>query len=188
MDIPSCWVDRILSAPRRHEPGTVFAYDNGAAHVLGAMLADAVGEPLADFARERLFDPLGIADVVWPRDPEGRYFGFGHLRLRPRDIAKLGELYLGGGSYRGRRVVSAEFVAEATRPQTPGGPPEDVPYGYLWWTATEPFPHFFAAGYAGQSLTVVPELELVVVTTGEEARLRPGWRNARHAVLAALAR
>ena len=57
MEIPSGWVDRILSAPRRHEPGTVFAYDNGAAHVLGAMLADAVGEPLADFARERLFRP-----------------------------------------------------------------------------------------------------------------------------------
>jgi len=186
MERDSGWVDWIMTAPRRR-PAGVFAYDNGAAHVLGARIADAVGQPLEAFARESLFEPLEIERFVWPRDPDGRNYGFGHLRLRPRDIAKLGELYLGRGSYRGRRVVSPGFAAEATREQTPGGPPEGAAYGYLWWTAAAPFPHFFAGGYAGQSLTVVPHLELVAVTTGDEARLRPGWRNARHAVLAALA-
>jgi CubicO group peptidase (beta-lactamase class C family) len=186
MERESGWVEWILSAPRRR-PAGVFAYDNGAAHVLGARIADAVGQPLAAFARDSLFEPLEIDRFEWPRDPDGRSYGFGHLRLRPRDIAKLGELYLGRGSYRGRRVVSPGFVAEATRAQTPGGPPEGSAYGYLWWTAAAPFPHFFAGGYAGQSLTVVPHLDLVAVTTGDETRLRPGWRNARHAVLAALA-
>ena len=188
MERESGWVDWILSAPRKHPPGERFAYDNGAAHVLGACVADAVGARLSQFAGEALFGPLEIEEWSWPSDPDGRDYGFGHLRLRPRDIAKLGELYLSGGRCRGHRVVSESFVAEATRAHTRGGPPEGAGYGYLWWAAHDPFPHFFAGGYAGQSLTVIPHLELVAVTIGEESRLRPGWRNARHAVLAVTAR
>src|SRR5829696_8688599 len=168
---PSGWVDWILTAPRRHEPGSVFTYDNGAAHVLAAALAEAVGRSLSSYAAEHLFGPLGIGRFHWPRDPDGFEYGFGHLRLRPHDIAKLGELYLCGGAFHGRRVVPEAFVDEATRPHTPGGDPEGEAYGFLWWTAAEPRPHFFAGGYAGQSLTVFPELRLVAVTTGEEASL-----------------
>lgn len=183
---PSGWVDWILAAPRRHEPGLEFAYDNGAAHVLGAALAAATGAPLSAFAHEWLFAPLGISEYEWPRDPDGRDYGFGHLRLRPRELATIGLLYLGGGEYRGRRVVSQDYVDGATRQQSEGGPPEGAAYGFFWWVAGEPFPHFFAGGYAGQSVTVIPQLELVAVTTGDEARLRRGWRNARHAILDAL--
>jgi len=184
---PSGWVDWILTAPSKREPGAAFGYDNSSIHVLGAALAAAVGRPLSAYARRHLFAPLGIAAFEWPRDPDGVDYGFGHLRLRPRDIAKLGELYLGGGAFAGRRLLAREFVEAATRAQTAGGGPEGASYGYLWWTAQDPVPHFFAAGYAGQSLTVIPELGLVAVTVGDEARLRPGWRNARHAVLAAFA-
>ena len=184
---PSGWVDWILTAPRTREPGTAFRYDNGSTHALGAALAAAVGAPLSAYASRHLFRPLGIDAFEWPSDPDGFDYGFGHLRLLPRDIAKLGELYLGGGVYDGHRVLAQEFVQAATRAQTRGGGPEGAAYGYLWWTAQEPVPHFFAGGYAGQSLTVIPELGLVAVTTGDEARLRPGWRNARHAVLAAFA-
>jgi len=155
------------------------------AHVLGAALASAAETRLSELAGETLFAPLAIDDFQWPHDPRRLDYGFGHVRLRPRDIAKLGELYLGGGVYRGRRVVSLSFVEQATRPQSAGGPPGQAAYGFLWWTSERPFPHFFAAGYAGQSLTVAPELELVAVATGNEAKLRPGWRNARHAVLEA---
>ena len=184
---PSGWVDWILTAPSKREPGAAFGYDNGSIHVLGAALAAAVGRPLSAYARRHLFTPLGIDAFEWPRDPDGVDYGFGHLRLRPRDIAKLGELYLGGGTFAGRRLLAREFVEAATRAQTAGGVPEGASYGYLWWTAQDPVPHFFAAGYAGQSLTVIPELGLVAVAVGDEARLRPGWRNARHAVLAAFA-
>ena len=184
---PSGWVDWILAAPRRHEPGLEFAYDNGAAHVLGAALAAATGAPLSSFAQDWLFAPLGIAEYEWPRDPDGRDYGFGHLRLRPRDLAAIGLLYLSGGEHRGRRVVSRAYVDAATRRQSAGGPPEGTAYGFFWWVADEPVPHFFAGGYAGQSVTVIPQLELVAVTTGDESKLRPGWRNARHAILDALA-
>jgi CubicO group peptidase (beta-lactamase class C family) len=184
---PSGWVAWILTAPSKRDPGTAFGYDNGSIHVLGAALAAAVGQPLSAYARRHLFAPLGIDAFEWPCDPDGVDYGFGHLRLRPRDIAKLGELYLGGGTFAGRRVLARPFVEAATCAQTSGGGPEGAAYGYLWWTAEEPVLHFFAAGYAGQSLTVIPDLGVVAVTVGDEARLRPGWRNARHAVLAAFA-
>jgi CubicO group peptidase (beta-lactamase class C family) len=183
MALPSGWVDRILDAPRRREPGAAFAYDNGAAHLLGAARAAAVGMPLSELAAAHLFAPLGIERWEWPRDPDGADYGFGHLKLSPRDLAKLGELYLAGGG----EVVSRAYVEEATRPHSAGGGPEGAAYGFLWWTADEPFRHFFAGGYAGQSLTAIPELGVVAVTTGDEALLRPGWRNARHAVLEAFA-
>jgi CubicO group peptidase (beta-lactamase class C family) len=186
MERDGAWVEWILSAPQRHEPGAAFVYDNGAAHVLAAKIADAVGEPLEEFARRRLFEPLEITQWFWPRDPDGLAYGFGHLQLSPLDLGKLGGLYLNEGEYRGRRIVSREFTAAATRAWTAGGPPEEVGYGYFWWSSSEPFPQYFAGGYAGQSVTVVPHLELVAVTTGEERRLQPGWRNARHAVLGAL--
>jgi CubicO group peptidase (beta-lactamase class C family) len=183
---PAGWVEHLLAAPPRRAPGAAFAYDNGLAHVLGAAVAAAVGMPLSRFAAAELFGPLGITEFRWPADPEGRDYGFGHLRLSALDLLALGELYLRGGEYGGRRVVSEAFVSDATRVHTPGGAPEHEGYAYLWWVAAEPVAHFFAAGYAGQSLTVVPELELVAVTIGAEESLRPGWRNARHAVIKAV--
>ena len=129
---PSGWVPWILTAPQRRELGSAFAYDNVAIHVLGAALAAAVGAPLSEHAARHLFDPLAIDSFEWPRDPDGSDFGSGHVRLRPRDIARLGELYLGGGSHGGRSVASPGLVAEATRAQTPGGPPEGAGYGFLW--------------------------------------------------------
>jgi len=171
-DAGGSWVDGSLGAPLRSAPGTAFAYNNGAAHVLGAMVATATGRSLPRFAEERLFGPLGICAYRWPRDPEGYALGYGHLELRPRDLARLGELYLAGGTAHGNRVVGAGYVEAATTPATPGGPPEGVPYGYLWWVAPRRGRHaYFAAGFGGQSVTVVPELDLVVATTADVAVL-----------------
>jgi CubicO group peptidase (beta-lactamase class C family) len=173
-DAGGSWVEGVLGAPLHGAPGTAFAYNNGATHVLGAMVATATERSLARFAEERLFAPLGILAYRWPRDPEGNALGYGHLELRPRDLARLGELYLAGGSIEGLRVVDAAYVEAATKPASPGGPPEDVPYGYLWWVAPRGARHaYFAAGFGGQSLTVVPELELVVATTADVAVLTP---------------
>lgn len=177
---PEGWRAHLEAAPRRDEPGARFRYDNGAVHLLGCALADAVGQSLERYAAERLFAPLGIDAWEWPADPEGYSWGFGHLRLRPRDLARIGELWRRGGE----GIVPPPFVAEATRAQTAGGPPEGEAYGYLWWVGRDAF---FGGGYAGQSLVVVPREGLVAVTIGAEERLRPGWRNARHAVAEALA-
>jgi CubicO group peptidase (beta-lactamase class C family) len=178
--LPCGWREHIEAAPRLEQPGTRFRYDNAAVHLLACALADAVGRSLADYADEHLFGPLGISAFDWPADPEGCSWGFGHLRLRPRDLAQIGELGRRGGG----GIVPRDYVAEATRAHTAGGPPEGEAYGYLWWVADD---CFFAGGYAGQALVVVPANLLVVVATGTEERLAPGWRNPRHALAEALA-
>jgi CubicO group peptidase (beta-lactamase class C family) len=177
------WVAGPLAAPPRDEPGTTFIYNNGLAHVLGMVIARATETPLAAFAEQHLFRPLGIDDYRWPRDPDGNPLGYGHLELRPRDLLRFGQLYLDRGVVGLRRVVPASFVAAATSPHSAGGPPENVPYGYLWWiTRDAGHPSFFAGGYGGQYVTVVPELALVVVTTGEAAVLTRTSGNPRRLV------
>jgi CubicO group peptidase (beta-lactamase class C family) len=169
------WLDHLLAAPARDEPGMAFRYDNGSAHVLACALASVVGERLDAYAQRHLFAPRGIGRFAWPHDPEGFAYGFGHLRLRPRDAAQIGELYRRGG----RDLLDPGFVREATRAHSAGGGPEGRPYGFLWWIGER---GFFGAGYAGQLLTVLPEQNVVAVATGSEALLRPGWRNPRSAV------
>jgi CubicO group peptidase (beta-lactamase class C family) len=177
---PSGWREHLESAPQLGEPGSRFRYDNAAVHLLGCALTDRIGTTLEAFAAERLFAPLGIAEWEWPADPEGYSWAFGHLRLRPRDLARIGELWRRGGD----DVLAPDYVRAATSAQTPGGPPEGEAYGYLWWVGRD---CFFAGGYAGQALVVVPSERLVVAATGAEERLRAGWRNPRHAVAEALA-
>ena len=173
------WVDGPLAAPLLAEPGSRFSYNNGAAHVLGVLVARATGVPLARFAEERLFGPLGIEEYRWPADPEGNALGYGHLELRPRELVRIGELYLDGG----RGILPGDFLAATTTAQSTGGGPEDVAYGYCWWIAEEGGrSSFFAGGYGGQYLTVVPELELVVVTTGDAAVLTETSANLRRLV------
>jgi CubicO group peptidase (beta-lactamase class C family) len=173
------WVDGPLAAPLRAEPGTTFGYNNGAAHVLGVVVARAMQKPLARLAEERLFGPLGIDDYRWPTDPDGNPLGYGHLELRPRDLLRLGDLYLDEG----RGVVPASFVAAATTAHSAGGPPEGVPYGYLWWIAEDcGYRSFFAGGYGGQYVTVLPDLALVVVTTGDVDVFIDTSRNLRRLV------
>jgi CubicO group peptidase (beta-lactamase class C family) len=140
--------------------------------VLGVAIARATGIPLAAFAEEHLFAALGVADYRWPTDPDGAPLGYGHLELRPRDLVCLGQLYLDGGLAGSKRVLPESFVTAATTPHSGGGPPENVPYGYLWWSTEDGgHPSFFAGGYGGQYVTVIPALATVVVTTGDVAVL-----------------
>jgi CubicO group peptidase (beta-lactamase class C family) len=177
------WVEGPLRAPLVSQPGTTFAYNNGAAHVLSIMIARTTRRPLLDFAEDRLFRSLGIQDFRWPTDPEGNPLGHGHLELRPRDLVSLGRLYLEQGRLDGKHLVDSEFIDSATTAQTSGGPPEGVAYGFLWWiTETAGYPSFFAGGFAGQYLVVVPALELVVVTTADAAVWIPTAANPKRLV------
>lgn len=181
------WVEGVLGAPLRAEPGTSFIYNNGAAHVLGAMVARATGTPPARFAREKLFRPLGIEAFRWPTDPEGHPLGYGHLELRPVDLLRLGKLYLQGGDLDGAQLLPTAFVEAATSPTSEGGAPEGLLYGYLWWiTEDADYPAFFAGGYGGQYVTVIPELELIVVTTGDVDVFIETSRNLRRLVAEAV--
>jgi CubicO group peptidase (beta-lactamase class C family) len=160
-------VDGALGAPLVGPPGWGFLYNNGASHVVSAVIAAATGAPTAEVAAERLFGPLGIDRWRWPTDPQGLRWGCGGLQLAGRDLLKLGLLYLAGGRSGGRQVVSEDYVKAATTP-APGGPPEFCGYGLLWWVADRATPpHYFAAGHGGQYVVVVPDLDLVVVTMAD---------------------
>ena len=105
---------------------------------------------------------------MWPGDPQGRQWGCGSLKLAGRDLLKLGLLYLAGGLWNGGRIVDEGYVRTATSPLLPGGPPEICGYGFLWWVADRGHaPRYFAGGYGGQYVVVVPDLDLVVVTMAD---------------------
>jgi CubicO group peptidase (beta-lactamase class C family) len=164
------WISFVLDSPMVAEPGRRFTYSSGNSHILAAIIQRSSGKDLYDFARASLFGPLGISDLRWERDPEGLPIGGWGLRLSPRDMAKLGYLYLHEGLWEGKQVVPAAWVRESTRPhiKADGG----WGYGYQWWV--DPAVPFFAArGRYGQAIFVVPSLDLVVVFTAHIQPIDP---------------
>ncbi|WNG50208.1 serine hydrolase [Archangium minus] len=162
------WVKFILELPMASGPDESTVYCTGGVVVLGAWLENAVGMSVPEFSRRHLFEPLGITHVEWQEAKGGRTDTGGHLSLRPRDFAKLGQLFLDGGTWRGQRVIPEAWVRESTVGRHPLG---DSKYGYLWWVNTfgvngTPVEAFFARGNGGQYLFVFPSLRLVVAFTG----------------------
>jgi CubicO group peptidase (beta-lactamase class C family) len=159
------WVQFTLDRQVKHLPGTYFEYCSPGMHLLSAILQEATGMTTAEFARINLFEPLGITDFLWEADPQGYNDGWAGLYLHPRDLAKIGFLMLHQGQWDGNQIVSREWVQEATRLQKKTGRGDN--YGYGWWVPppTE-FIEFAAEGRGGQYIRVLPELNLIIVTTG----------------------
>ncbi len=162
------WVQFVLDRPVRWEPGTQFVYCSPGSHLLSAILQQATGMTALEFARQNLFEPLGIRDVIWPADPQGVTRGWGDIRLLASDMAKIGFLWRNMGAWDGRQIVSREWVVNSVKPLISTG--EDEHYGYGWWveTANEKgeFSSYRADGRGGQYIIVVPSLDLIIVTTG----------------------
>ena len=184
------WVGEILRRGTVQPPGTGFAYSSVSSHLLAAILVEATGRSLLDYAREVLFDPLGIdtrpafeplldpdrpdpraaydaAGFAWPRDPQGIHVGYGFIKMTAEDMLKLGDLVLSDGAWEGAQLVPEDWVDEATSPvvDTVGGFGGDH-YGYQWWvTSAGDHPAFAAIGFGGQIVEVVPDLGLVVVAS-----------------------
>ena len=153
------------------EPGARFAYDNGAANLLAMALAGAVRQPLSAYARQRLFEPLGIHSFAWRQGAQGYDLGALGLSLTTRGMARLGELALNEGRWQGHALVPADFVRAATERQNAGGAPLFSAYGYLWWVSPTAASRkaerrtAMANGYGGQWIYVYPPLDLVVAVT-----------------------
>ena len=126
------YVEYALSLPMAAPPGALFGYCSPGSHLLSAMLSDAASETTLEFAMEHLFEPLGISEVVWPADPQGVNHGWGDLQLHPRDMARIGLLFLNEGEWNGARIVARDWVRNATRASIATGI-EDTGYGYQWW-------------------------------------------------------
>ncbi len=166
------WISLILSEPMAHEPGTHFAYSSSSMEPLGEILKNKSGLSVSDFAQKYLNDPLGIPYFHWSEGPHEVVGISGGDKLRPRDMAKLGQLYLQNGRWKDKQIVSKRWVEDSTQPQVPN-PKEGhryFEYGYLWWMEQMPCQGkmvrvFYAAGKGGQFIFVVPELELVCAMT-----------------------
>src|SRR5215510_140585 len=161
------WVRFILARPMASEPGTLTNYSNGDSHLLSAVLQKATAATAFEFARKRLFEPLGISDVAWNSDPQGRSIGSAALQMRPIDMAKFGSLYLHDGEFKGRRILDSKWVETSltthVKMPTAGG---SADYGYYWWLYPERR-LFEAWGGAGQRIGVFRDLGLVIVITAD---------------------
>jgi CubicO group peptidase (beta-lactamase class C family) len=160
----------VITRPMAAEPGSVFVYNGGLSISLADIAGKVSGLPADQFALQYLFTPLGIQDFFWGKHADGTVDAAGGLYLRPRDMAKFGQLYLNGGTWKGIPVMSSEWVAESTKKRIWAGD-RTRSYGFQWWIEEHPWQgkvvtSFAARGWGGQRIYVFPELQLVVVFTG----------------------
>jgi CubicO group peptidase (beta-lactamase class C family) len=175
MEAREDWVRYVLEQPMAEDPGKVFVYNSGATMLLSELIRKTTGKEADDYAKQHLFAPLGI-EYFWKRMPKGLADTEGGLYLAPRDLAKIGYLYLKDGMWDGKRILPAGWVKASTAPST-HTPDGSYGYGYQWWVMPGKGAgthHAYAAwGYGGQLLIVVPELELISVFTGWNIYDRP---------------
>jgi CubicO group peptidase (beta-lactamase class C family) len=154
--------------PMAAEPGKVWNYSGGSTTLLAAIVENVTGKPLFDFARESLFTPLGITDFEWRYMPNGQPAAASGLRLRPRDLAKVGQLFLNEGSWNGKQVVSTTWLRESIEPRFTVWTGNR--YGYQWWLGRSSVKGRFidwtaGFGLGGQRLFILPTYDAVVVIT-----------------------
>ena len=167
-----------FNLPLRSDPGTEFQYSDGNADILGALVKSLAGIHIDKFANEYLFRPMGISDFIWQCYPDGLPLCGSGLKLKPRDMVKIGLLVLHEGQWNGAQVVPKDWILESTNPVIRES--EHFHYGYQWWLhgkqdqnwwetmdsrADEVAESILAIGWGGQYILVFPSFELVVVLT-----------------------
>ena len=159
-------VQFVLDLPLAYDPGEAWVYSSGSSHLLSAIVTEATGVSLLEYAAEKIFTPLGIqvSDVYWPTDNQGIYRGSGGVEMRPRDMAKYGFLFLNNGTWNGEQIVPSAWVQTSSETLTTFD--DYSGYSYQWWTyPTETANVYSANGYVGQNIFVIPSLDMVVVFT-----------------------
>lgn len=158
------WTQYALKRPLLEYPGTKMNYNSGSSHLLSALLQKITGMSTRQFAQQSLFDPLGITEYEWEQDPQGVYIGGFSMRMKTKDMLKIGRLFLQNGNWEGRRIISSDWIHQSIIPyfttyEYIGS------YGFHWWVLDRdkfdvPMNLYFAMGYGGQYIIVVPELNL----------------------------
>lgn len=177
------WVKFTLDLPVRGlpwkpKPGLRernFSYCTAGVFLLGQVVARSAKQPVEEFAARNLFAPLGIQKAEWMFSPLGLAMTGGGLRLRSRDLLKLGQLYLNGGVWNGTQVASGPWVKTSIRPHARID--EQTEYGYLWWlkqfkSGEKQFPAYYMTGNGGNKVVVFPGIELVAVLTSTNYNTR----------------
>ena len=160
------WVEYALDRPLLRPPGTRMDYSTGNTHLLSAILTSQSGRSTWQFAQEALAKPLGFSLARWPRDPQGLYFGGNDMELTPKQMLAFGAMYLNGGRANGQQIVPETWVAASLTSHTRSTRDRNRYYGYGWWIRQMGgHQTFYAWGYGGQFIFLIPDLDLVVVTT-----------------------
>ena len=168
MDLSASSVRYVLEQKVVAEPGSQFEYCGGCTMLLAGIVRQATGKHLDEYAAEHLFRPLGISAFEWLHHRDGLPIAASGLRLRPRDMAKIGHLYVNEGRWRGRQVLPEQWVREASEAQL--ALDSTTAYGYQWWidyegTGSDRFTVMVARGNGGQRIYIVPKLDLIAVIT-----------------------
>jgi CubicO group peptidase (beta-lactamase class C family) len=162
------WQGFVLDRPMAQAPGAGFNYNSGNTHLLSAILAQKTGGSTLAYAQKRLFGPLGITDVRWKKDPQGLEVGGWGLYLHPRDMARIGYLYLRRGQWNGRQLLPAAWVEQVFNPVVDMGFGSAAPafkYANGWWSIPSKRA-YFTAGFNRQLIVVLPDIDVVVAVTG----------------------
>lgn len=159
------WGKYILELPLHAEPGTKFQYASASSHLLSILLTKATKMSTQEFAYKNLFNKLGISERNWLKDPQNFYTGYANLYIRPREMLKFGMLFLNKGKWEGKQLISDKWVIESTNKHI-STDDKFSGYGYQWRTnRVSGYNTFSAVGAGGQIISVVPELDLVIVFT-----------------------
>ncbi|MBO9659892.1 MAG: serine hydrolase, partial [Chitinophagaceae bacterium] len=181
MSLSKDWVKFSLEIPLKNAPGTVWAYNSSAPVILGDVISRAAGMSIMEFAKRFLFSPLGITKYRWTVDPAGHGMTAGSFYILPADMLKIGEMVRQQGKWKGKQIVSAEWIKTSMQApiaisdfsfmkysRSAVGIPQPTYYGYYWYkervvTTAYQRDVWFASGNGGQYLFIIPEIELVVV-------------------------
>jgi CubicO group peptidase (beta-lactamase class C family) len=182
----SDWIQYILEQPMSDVPGTKMVYNSGVSQLLAAILVQATGMKISQFAELNLFMPLGIEQYDWKCDPQGIHTGGFGLQLSANDLLKFGLLYLHKGVWHNnQQLISQDMVECSTKSSIAATPPERGFYGWHWWSDYVPVTmipnqsasidlhYYYARGFGGQFIIIVPALETVVVLTRKQRK--KGW-------------
>jgi CubicO group peptidase (beta-lactamase class C family) len=186
LDKSSDWIRTIYAVPMKGAPGSKYNYCSINAFLTGAIIENVSHMPLDEFARVKLFEPLGIQDYRWRHVPINRTTGQGNLSITTRDMAAIGELMLNDGIVNGQRLVSHEWTTRSMASQlaiSDSDPYADF-YGYMWYTKAEPIDGHnievhFASGNGGNKIYIVPSLHMVVAITSSAYNTNYGQRRSQ---------
>ena len=162
---PNNFIEYLLQKEIVTDPGTAWYYESGCPMLLAGIVRNQAGIHIDEFAAQYLFGPMGIQTVRWEYQSDGLPLATGGLWMRARDSAKFGQLFLDGGTWNGQQLIPVSWVTASWTGYSSQDPGEE--YGYLWWMREWGCQFWFASGYGGQLIVMVPDEEIVIVINAD---------------------